>query len=169
MFGQSSHFQNLFKATVDKNTAAMMNFMAAQRWLGARFQVLGSLVVLFAASFVVAFNDWLKLETGIIAMLIIWSSNFTITLSFFSQAISETEAYLTSVERLRDLTRLPQENDHKTSELVKLPNSWPKEGKLSFDSVCLRYRPGLPYALNHLTFDVKAGQRIGVVGRTGAG
>mmetsp|Transcript_10664 Transcript_10664/g.16074 ORF Transcript_10664/g.16074 Transcript_10664/m.16074 type:complete len:946 (-) Transcript_10664:1909-4746(-) len=168
-FGQISNFQNHFKATVDSNTAAMMNFMAAQRWLGARFQVLGSLVVLFSSIFVVAFNDWLRLETGIIAMLLIWSSNFTITLGFFSQAVSETEAYLTSIERMRDMTKLPQENDHETSELVKLKSSWPNQGKLSFDNVCLRYRPGLPYALNGLTFIVSAGERIGVVGRTGAG
>jgi len=97
VFGKIGHFETQFKRILDDNTSAMMNFMAAQRWLGVRFQVLGSLAVLFAGVFVVAYNDHLKLETGLIAMLIIWSSNFTISLSFFSQAVSETEAYLTSV------------------------------------------------------------------------
>lgn len=147
----------------------MMNFMASQRWLGARFQVLGSFVGLFAALFVVFFNDRLRLETGIAAMLMIWSINFTITLSFFSQGVSEAEAYLTSVERLEDMKRLPQERDHKTSESTILSTSWPSKGSLSFENVCLRYRDGLPLALNGLTFTVDSGQRIGICGRTGAG
>lgn len=169
VFGKINHFQELFKSTVDNNTAAMMNFVASQRWLGARFQVLGSLVVLFAITIVVSMNDILRLETGVIAILIIWSSNFTITLGFFSQSVSESEAYLTSVERLQDMTQLPQENDDLTPDSITLKPSWPSEGRLAFENVCLRYRPGLPLALNGLTFNAYAGQRIGICGRTGAG
>ena len=113
----------MFKKTVDINTAAMMNSMASQRWLGARFQVLDSIIVLFGVTFVSAFNDKLKLETGLVAMLIIWSYNFTITLSFFSQGVSETEAYLTSVERHQDMTQLQQEKDHNTSDALILTKS----------------------------------------------
>jgi ABC-type multidrug transport system fused ATPase/permease subunit len=102
-------------------------------------------------------------------MLIIWSSNFTITLSFFSQGVSETEAYLTSVERLKDMTDLEQEKEHKTSASLKLEDSWPSEGNLEFENVCLRYRPNLPLALNGLSFTAEAGRKIGICGRTGAG
>lgn len=168
-FGQMNHFQQLFKSTVNSNTSAMMNFMAAQRWLGSRFQVLGSLVVLFGACFVVAFNDILRLETGLVAMLVIWSSNFTITLGFFSQSVSETEAYLTSVERLQDMTKLPQEKDHETSDSLTLSPDWPSKGNISFENVYFRYRNGLPLALNNLTFNVENGNRIGICGRTGSG
>jgi ABC-type multidrug transport system fused ATPase/permease subunit len=147
----------------------MLNFMAAQRYLGSRFQVLGSFLVLFAATFVVSYNDKLQLETGLIAMLVIWTSNFTITLSFFSQAVSESEAYLTSVERARDMAELPQESEYETIDKYKVPSDWPREGKLQFSDVCLRYRPGLPFALNKLSFTANAGERVGIVGRTGAG
>ena len=165
-FGKSSHFQSHFKGTVDQNTAAMLNFMASQRWLGARFQLLGSMIVLVVTLAVVVFNNRLKLDAGLIAMLIIWSYNFTITLGFFSQGVSESEAYITSVERLQEMTRLPQEKDRKDSSV---DSSWPRDGKLAFENVCLRYRPGLPLALNGLTFSVAAGQRVGICGRTGAG
>ncbi len=53
-------------------------------------------------------------------MLIIWSYNFTITLGFFSQAVSESEAYLTSVERLQGMTQLPQEGNHETPDSTML-------------------------------------------------
>merc|ERR1740139_541695 len=169
VFGKISYFEKQFKEVLDCNTSAMMNFMATQRWLGVRFQVLGSFAVLFAGVFVVSYNDKLKLETVLIAILIIWTSNFTITLGFFSQAMSETEAYLTSVERARDMAELPQEGALETVESVKLSAAWPSSGHLSFQNVCLRYRPGLPLALKGLTFTAKPGQRIGTCGRTGAG
>ncbi len=46
---------------------------------------------------------------------------------------------------------------------------WPEEGKIQFDNVVLRYRPNTEVILKDLTFEVKPGEQIGVVGRTGAG
>lgn len=46
---------------------------------------------------------------------------------------------------------------------------WPSEGSVSFRNVHLRYRPTTELVLKGLTFDVKAGTKVGVVGRTGAG
>eukprot|EP00979_Chaetoceros_neogracilis_P008350 scaffold1862_cov268-Chaetoceros_neogracile.AAC.15 len=143
--------------------------MAAQRWLGVRFQVLGSFAVLFAGMFIVSYNDKLKIETGLIAILVIWTSNFTITLGFFSQAVSESEANLTSVERARAMAELPQESSSETLESMKPNPDWPSQGNLSFENVCLRYRPGLPLALQGMSFTAYAGQRVGICGRTGAG
>jgi len=47
--------------------------------------------------------------------------------------------------------------------------NWPQEGAISFKDVHLRYRPGTDLVLNGLTFDIEPGQKIGIVGRTGAG
>ena len=165
VFGKSDYFEGQFKTVLDDNTSAMMNFMAAQRWLGVRFQVLGSLAVLFAGIFVISYNDKLKIETGLIAMLVIWTSNFTVTLGFFSQAVSDSEAYLTSVERAREMAELPQESSFETTESEKPSSDWPSQGNLSFENVCLRYRQGLPLALKGMSFTAKAGQRVGICGR----
>lgn len=143
-----------------------MNFMAAQRWLSVRIQMLGATSVLFTIVFVVSFST--NIAPGIAALLIIWSANITISLSFFVQGFSDSEASMTSLERMMDMTTIPQEEDlsHKTKPVDP---SWPHDGDLTFDKVRLRYRPGLPLSLDGLTFSVKSGQRCGVVGRTGAG
>jgi len=47
--------------------------------------------------------------------------------------------------------------------------SWPESGEIIFDNVQMRYRAGLPLVLKGLTMHVRGGERIGVVGRTGAG
>ena len=166
VFDKFSHFQNLFQIAVDQNTSAMMNFMASQRWLGVRFLMLGSTVTLFVTMTAVSFNDKLRLETSFIGILIIWAQGFSIILSMFSQAASESEAYMTSMERLQSMTQLPQERNIPSSIADQ---NWPKNGSVSFQNVSLRYRSGLPLALNGLSFTASSGQRVGICGRTGAG
>ena len=55
------------------------------------------------------------------------------------------------------------------SSLPSLPPSWPQNGAISFKHVSMRYRRALPLALRDLTFSVLPGERVGIVGRTGAG
>ena len=78
---------------------------------------------------------------------------------------------MTSVERVLAMLQLPQEEGEEagtpSTDLVKPEQQWPTSGKLEFDSVSLRYRPGLPLSLDGLSFSLKSGQRCGVVGRTG--
>ena len=49
------------------------------------------------------------------------------------------------------------------------PADWPQEGKFTFHEYETRYRPGLPLVLKDFTCSVKPGEKIGIVGRTGAG
>lgn len=46
---------------------------------------------------------------------------------------------------------------------------WPEEGKIEFINVFLKYRPDTELVLRDLTLSVNKGEKIGVVGRTGAG
>lgn len=46
---------------------------------------------------------------------------------------------------------------------------WPSQGEITFQNVMLKYRPNTDVVLNDLSFKVEAGEKIGVVGRTGAG
>eukprot|EP00560_Eucampia_antarctica_P005893 CAMPEP_0197841184 /NCGR_PEP_ID=MMETSP1437-20131217/46033_1 /TAXON_ID=49252 ORGANISM="Eucampia antarctica, Strain CCMP1452" /NCGR_SAMPLE_ID=MMETSP1437 /ASSEMBLY_ACC=CAM_ASM_001096 /LENGTH=280 /DNA_ID=CAMNT_0043450905 /DNA_START=1122 /DNA_END=1964 /DNA_ORIENTATION=- len=64
---------------------------------------------------------------------------------------------------------ITQESSFETDDSIVLSPRWPTQGNLRFEDVALRYRDGMPLALDGLSFDIKAGQRCGVVGRTGAG
>jgi len=74
---------------------------------------------------------------------------------------------MTSIERVIEMSKLPQEKDYSTMPNEIIEVGWPSGGELIFKDVCLRYRPGLPLALNGLSFSLKSGQRCGVCGRTG--
>ena len=147
----------------------MMNFLSAQRWLGFRIEVLGTSMTFACSLIVVCANDVLKISAGLVGLLIQWSVIFSAALNFFFLRLSETEARLTSIERVRATTKLPQEAEWNTDSSQSLPSSWPSKGELEFDNVCMRYRKDLSLALESVSFRLAPGTRCGVVGRTGAG
>ena len=132
-------------------------------------ELLGGTVVLVSSVLIVTLNEKLNISPGLVGLLIIWSSNFTITLNYMVQSFAESEAAITSIERIISMSDIPQENDVVNSTSKELDLSWPQCGDLEFINVCARYRPGLPLALDNVSFKIKGGKRCGVVGRTGAG
>lgn len=74
---------------------------------------------------------------------------------------------MNAVERVLHYTDLPPEADLET------PNdpdqSWPSNGAITFKNVDLAYRPGLPLVLKDVNFEIRPQEKVGIVGRTGAG
>ncbi|CAJ1954764.1 unnamed protein product [Cylindrotheca closterium] len=169
VYHQDKNFVDRFQSIVDSNSSALLNFVSAQRWLGIRIELLGSLVVLVSSSLVVSLNDVWQLEAGMIGLLIMWASHFTITLNFLVDTFAEAEAAITAIERVDAMADLPREKPMKTAKEFEVDQEWPRTGSVSFEGVSMRYRKGLPCALNDLSFQIPAGKTCGVVGRTGAG
>nr|XP_019003640.1 uncharacterized protein I203_03786 [Kwoniella mangroviensis CBS 8507]OCF67101.1 hypothetical protein I203_03786 [Kwoniella mangroviensis CBS 8507] len=74
-----------------------------------------------------------------------------------------------SIERVQYYTELPPEASPTTPSDPGPLQIWPDKGAISFSQVKLRYRPELPLVLNDITFSVQPGEKVGVIGRTGAG
>ena len=74
---------------------------------------------------------------------------------------------MTSVERILEYTALDPEP--LTTGKIKPHQNWPESGNIKFENVCFSYAKNLPYVLNDLSFEIKPQEKIGVVGRTGAG
>ena len=84
---------------------------------------------------------------------------------------AELENYMNSVERISHYSvgnAVSPEAAHEIPDL-KPPPQWPDQGAIEFKDVRLSYRPGLPDVLKGLSISVRASERIGIVGRTGAG
>ena len=75
----------------------------------------------------------------------------------------------TSLERLLFYSSdfIPQEDSWRKPECD--PPTFPTKGTIRFVDASLRYRPDLPEALRHIDLSIEAGERVAVVGRTGAG
>lgn len=80
---------------------------------------------------------------------------------------SDVETNIVAVERIKEYGETKQEAAWENSQVV--PAQWPEEGKINFRDFQVRYRDGLDLVLDKISFDVKGGEKIGIVGRTGAG
>lgn len=169
VFQQDPNFVRRFMDIVDVNSSALLNYVSVQRWLSVRMEALGALVIMTTSVLVVCLNERLQTSAGLAGLLIVWSSNFTITLNFMVQTFSDTEAAITAIERVDAMAELPTEKAMETPKELQPPTEWPQSGSLEFRNVSLRYREGLPLALNDLSFSIPAGKTCGIVGRTGAG
>jgi len=75
---------------------------------------------------------------------------------------------MVSPERILEYAAIPAEGSEKP--LVIEPSSqWPRQGSIQFENVVFSYKEGAPAVLKGLSFDIKNNEKIGIVGRTGAG
>ena len=81
---------------------------------------------------------------------------------------AEVENCMTNVERVLEYSKLPSEADLEIKD-KKPPEEWPQEGHIIFKQVSLTYPNSNKPVLDGLNFEIKNGEKVGVVGRTGAG
>lgn len=104
-----------------------------------------------------------ELNTSISATIISLVGVLSAIYLFCGKAYLDTEIYMPCTERLYDYVDLPQEKNIGEEKLVI------NKGEIQFIDVFMRYRDSLPDTIQGLTFKIKSGEKVGVVGRTGAG
>ncbi|EEC13296.1 multidrug resistance protein, putative [Ixodes scapularis] len=107
------------------------------------------------------------ISTGRAGLLVSYTNNALNLFTSFIFYSNELEATLLSAERLDEYARLTPEEPW-TSTLKPDPH-WPASGAVSFKSYSTRYRDGLSLALRDVNVDISPGEKLGIVGRTGAG
>ncbi len=82
---------------------------------------------------------------------------------------SDVETNIVAVERIKEYSQeLEQEADWEHGQ-SKPDKDWPNAGAVSFQDYGMRYRPGLDLVVKHISCDISGGEKVGIVGRTGAG
>ena len=107
-------------------------------------------------------------DAGTTGLALTYAMMCTRTLGMIIRTFTELELQMNSIERVKYYIDIEHEAPFDKPETD--PGSrWPVTAAVSFIDVCARYRPGLPLVVKDLSFDVAAGEKVGVVGRTGAG
>ena len=149
---------------MDSNHRAFFFLWTANRWLCFRTDIISAFVVTFAGLGVISG----KLGAGWAGLTMTYALDFTQALLWTVRMHAEMEMSLNSVERVNEYTDIPQEPD----ALIEgaLPQKiWPSEGKVVVQDLKIRYATDQPDVLKGVTFSANAHEKIGVVGRTGAG
>ncbi|KAI1314392.1 Multidrug resistance-associated protein 1 [Mortierella claussenii] len=135
------------------------------RWLKVRLEFLGGLIVLAAA--LLAVLDRGRLGASVVGLSLTYAMSITLDITYLVRTWSEMSNQLISVERIEEYVELKQEAPEETG--IRLPEDWPAEGRITFRNYSTSYRQGLDLVLKNVSFNVLPGQKIGIVGRTGAG
>ncbi|ETN62869.1 multidrug resistance-associated protein 1 [Anopheles darlingi] len=163
-YGQQDRFIKESEDRVDYNQLVTYPTILANRWLGVRLEMIGSLVILFAALFAILARDTIGQAT--VGLSISYALQISNVLSFLVRMTAEVETNIVAIERLEEYTVLPREAEWKKGTVDK---AWPAEGKVEFKDYQIRYRDGLDLVIRGISLNVLGGEKIGIVGRTGAG
>ncbi|KAJ0980468.1 hypothetical protein J5N97_008723 [Dioscorea zingiberensis] len=157
--------------SMDDNIRFTVVISAANRWLAIRLETLGGIMIWLTVSFAVMQNQHSENQKNFaseMGLLINYALNITSLLTSVLRLASLAESSLNAVERIGTYIDLPSEAPL-TIESNRPPLGWPSFGIIKFHDVVLRYRPGLPLVLRKISFMTEANEKIGIVGRTGAG
>jgi len=164
-YGLKDQFVANLRAAIDEMDSAYFLTFANQRWLSTRLDAIGNLLVFVTGILVV--TSRFDVSPSIAGLVLSYILSIVQMIQFTVRQLAEVENGMNATERLHYYgTSLEEEAPLHTVEVRK---SWPESGEIIFNNVQMRYRENLPLVLNGLSMHVKGGERIGVVGRTGAG
>ena len=151
---------------VDRNAVSYLMQSATTRWLGVRLEFVGNIIVLFSALFSVTALG--ASDPALAGLSISYALTVTQTLNMVVRASVDIESNLVSAERCIEYTKVATEAAW-FNEATKPAKSWPTGGLVVFDNYSTRYREGTDLVLRRCSFETGKNEKIGIVGRTGAG
>nr|XP_057912072.1 multidrug resistance-associated protein 1-like [Doryrhamphus excisus] len=165
-FGEQQRFVQQADHRIDKNQAAYFPRFVATRWLAVNLEFLGNLLVLAAA--VLSVRSRHDLSPGVVGLAVTHSLQVTGILSWIVRSWTDVENNIVSVERVKEYANTPKEAAWVNTDNY-LQADWPTKGCIQFEDYGLQYRKGLDWALKGISINIHDKEKVGIVGRTGAG
>ncbi|KAK8320668.1 hypothetical protein V6Z12_A12G051900 [Gossypium hirsutum] len=162
---------NVIGRSMDNNIRFTLANISSNHWLAIRLETLGGLIIWLTATIAVLQNGRAENKAAFastVGLLLSYTLNITRLLSGVLRQASKAENRLNAVERVGTYINLPPEAPD-IIESHRPPPGWPSSGSIQFEDVVLRYRPELPPVLCGLSFIISPSEKLGIVGRTGAG
>ncbi|KAG0197883.1 Multidrug resistance-associated protein 1 [Mortierella sp. GBA30] len=154
---------NAVKADIAAN--AYFSWVVTNRWLQIRLEGLGSIVVLAAALFAVLSRN--SLNSANVGLALSYALSVTQDITWLVRSYCDLNNQLVAVERVDEYSNKNPEAPAETD--APLPENWPQQGLVEFKNYSTRYREGLDLVFKNISFTVQPGEKVGIVGRTGAG
>ncbi|XP_040110140.1 canalicular multispecific organic anion transporter 1 [Oryx dammah] len=164
-FEHQQRFLKQSEAAIDNNQKCVFSWITSNRWLAVRLELIGNLIVFFASLMMVIYRNNIPGDT--VGFVLSNALNITQTLNWLVRMTSEIETNIVAVERITEYINVENEAPWVTDK--RPPEGWPSKGEIQFSNYEVRYRPELDLVLRGITCDIKSAEKIGVVGRTGAG
>ncbi|CAL1686668.1 unnamed protein product [Lasius platythorax] len=166
-FQKEKNFLYRFEELFNTNNLCQHLCQAAMRWSAVRLDSLVIASSCITALLVILFKN--EISPAFAGLAMAYATQMTGIFQYTVRLMSETEVRFISVERISYYLKTLQREGASRTVALKPADDWPSRGKIEFKAVQLRYREELPLVLIDVSFSIKAGEKIGIVGRTGSG
>uniref|UniRef100_A0A672ZSZ0 Cystic fibrosis transmembrane conductance regulator n=1 Tax=Sphaeramia orbicularis TaxID=375764 RepID=A0A672ZSZ0_9TELE len=164
-FGAEERFQKTFDAHQDLHSGAWFLFLTTSRWFAVRLDGICSIFVTVTTFGCLLLRH--QLDAGSVGLALSYAVTLMGMFQWGVRQSAEVENMMTSVERVVEYTELENEAPWETQK--RPPPDWPSNGLVKFDGVSFSYSPEGPVVLHNMKAMFRPKEKVGIVGRTGAG
>ncbi len=170
-FKKESWFLENFYQHLTHSQRMFYSHYMLNRWFSSRIPLVGGMISLCTALAVAITTYFGVLSPGNAALLTVYSLSFWGYLNWGVRQFADIESRMTSIERLKYFARLPSETDESHHHFIDDSSlrHWPSHGEIEVENLHVRYADHLPTVLKGVSFKIKGGERVGIIGRTGSG
>jgi ABC-type multidrug transport system fused ATPase/permease subunit len=161
-FDKADTFIQRMYVKIDTHARAYWHLWSFNRWLGFRLNIVGAIFATIIAALIVSIRS---MDASLAGFALSFALQYTEALVWALRQYSSVELDMNATERVIEYSNI--EIEDQTG--LPVPAAWPTSGRLEIDSLVTGYAADLPPVLKGLSFSVENNQRVGVIGRTGAG
>ena len=165
-YGDERRFIRDNQDRVNTHNRPFIYLWATNRWLAFRIDIAGALVAFFSGVFIILSVG--KIDPGAAGLSLTYAVTFTENVLWLVRLYAANEQNMNSVERVKEYMDVEQEAKAIIPETRPAAN-WPSRGAVQFINYSTRYRADLQPVLREVTFNIHPAEKVGIVGRTGAG
>jgi ABC-type multidrug transport system fused ATPase/permease subunit len=162
-FGNTKAYIHLMQAHIDRHARAWWHLYLLNRWMTFRVNAIGAAFCTVTAAVVVFQPSITGAKAGFALSFVI---NLAFQLVLGVRTYSNLDMDMNAVKQVTEYLSLQMEDYDRGADVSP---SWPSHGRLEIRDLNVRYGPGLAAVIQQVCLNIEPGQRIGIVGRTGAG
>ena len=165
-YKQIDNFKKKFRVFMHDNTKGSVAFWSVSRFFGFYVDTIYLITGISNIFILTATSD----SVGLTAFALVLILSITSILQYTLRQLVQTHVLMSSVERIKNYCQTP------TEAALALPQDdeekkkgWPQKGEIEFNKVYMKYRANTDHVLKDLSLQALPGEKIGCIGRTGAG
>ena len=165
-FGWTKHFEEKNLELLDTSQKPYYLMYCIQRWLSLVLDLIVTGMAIVLMVLVVQLRD--KISPGHVGLALLNVMSFSETLASIIKNWTQLETSLGAIARIKDFAATTA-NENTSSEIQPVPENWPVYGTIEFKNVSASYTTDSNLVVRNLTMSIKAGEKIGICGRSGSG
>lgn len=161
-FDKADIYMERMYRKIDTYAQAYWHRWLFNRWMGLRLNMVGAIFATVTAALIVSIRG---IDASLAGFALSFALEYTVALVWSLRQYADVELDMNAVERIVEYCNIPIEDQSGDPA----PAAWPTEGRLEVANLVVGYAADMPPVLKGLSFSIQRNQRVGVVGRTGAG